>query len=93
MRAFCLVCVFFKNEHWCLGYCQQKNIYIHKPLRNCTKYNQANVIDDPFYILRWYKKASDIAKLKYDYVKTFFEQKKILEDILEGQPEEEEKEE
>ena len=89
MRAFCFVCVNFSNEHWCLGYCQQKNTYIHKPFRNCTKYNQSsNLLDDPLFILKWYKKASELATLKYDFVKLFFEQIKI-----EGQPEEEEKEE
>jgi len=89
MRAFCFVCVNFTHQHWCLGLCHEKQIHIHKPFRNCTKYIQsANVIDDPSYILTWYKQALDIAKIKYDFVERFFAQ---IE--LEGQPEEEEKEE
>lgn len=74
MNAFCLVCTRFQNAHWHLGTCLEKGFKIHKPFRNCAKYYPSpNVTDDPFPILQWYKNNLDLAQVKLDYVKLFFE--------------------
>jgi hypothetical protein len=74
MKAFCLVCLKFSIQHWCLGYCREKNIYIKKPHRRCTKYMESSELTRPEraqFIIGWYQKASDLARERHRLISDF----------------------
>lgn len=74
MKAFCLVCLNFLREDWCMGYCRIRKEYVHKPFKNCRTYKPTpNVEDDPTFLLQWYNRAFELAKIKREYVYLFFE--------------------
>ncbi len=81
-KVFCLFCVKFKVQSWCLGYCTEKNMYIKKVVRNCARsYITKHVQDNPAEVLAWYNRAAEWAKMRYELVKQYH----YIGDVEDGQ--------
>ena len=71
-KVFCLFCTRFKLQTWCLGYCEKKNIYIKKAVRNCAVSNITRYAsENPAEVLAWYNRAAEWAKIRYELVKQY----------------------
>ena len=71
-KVFCLFCTKFKLKAWRLGYCEEKNIYIKKPVRNCAKAHiTRHTLENPAEVLAWYNRAAEWAKIRYELVKQY----------------------
>ena len=77
-KVFCLLCIHFKPRNWCLGWCDKKMIYIHKPLRNCAKsYITEHALKNPADVLAWYNRSAEWGKIRYEMLKQYYNQKEM----------------
>lgn len=73
VEAFCFICLKFERKEYCLGFCPIKMHKINQPFRRCTEFKPFSHSDND-HVERWFMRAAEYARLRYECVKRYFEE-------------------